>query len=327
MNKGKETYQNIPLPDGLSNAVSDGLKRGRRRMYRKWYTGIGSLAAACVVAGVALFVFSGDGIRTPGQDNASGNTPSTARIVPEPEADPGQTPMTIPAVSDNEVGPVDSADPDVSAETPEYTQPSSIKVYGTVSEITDGQILLEDADGMSPYPSILLNLSENTYILGATDFAEKALADLNVGDYLIAYVSPMMTRSIPPMSNAALIFCDIPQDTGAPEYAQITDVYADDEGNMQITTDRDLVLNVTEDTVVQLFGSDETLTTGGLQIGDSILIRYSFMTMSIPAQTNPEAIVLMPQNQDSMIGDMQPEIIAPAEGETAPPIDQPASPQ
>ena len=29
MNKGKENYQNIPLPDGLSDAVQKGLKKGK----------------------------------------------------------------------------------------------------------------------------------------------------------------------------------------------------------------------------------------------------------------------------------------------------------
>ena len=36
MNKGKENYQNIPLPDGLSDAVRKGIKKGKRHMEKKW---------------------------------------------------------------------------------------------------------------------------------------------------------------------------------------------------------------------------------------------------------------------------------------------------
>ena len=46
MNKGKENYNNIPLPDGLSDAIRTGMDRGQKYTTKKWITGFGSLAAA-----------------------------------------------------------------------------------------------------------------------------------------------------------------------------------------------------------------------------------------------------------------------------------------
>ena len=48
MNKGKESYNNIPLPDSLSASIQKGLDRGKRYTEKKWITGFGSLAAACL---------------------------------------------------------------------------------------------------------------------------------------------------------------------------------------------------------------------------------------------------------------------------------------
>ena len=71
MNKGKENYQNIPLPDGLSDAVQKGLKKGKRHMEKKWIAAIGTLAAACVLGFVVLRGLPAS-LRTPqGSDAAS----------------------------------------------------------------------------------------------------------------------------------------------------------------------------------------------------------------------------------------------------------------
>lgn len=50
MNKGKESYNNIPLPDSLSASIQKGLDRGKRYTEKKWITGFGSLAAAACVS-------------------------------------------------------------------------------------------------------------------------------------------------------------------------------------------------------------------------------------------------------------------------------------
>ena len=49
MNKGKESYNNIPLPDSLSASIQKGLDRGKRYTEKKWITGFGSLAASLPV--------------------------------------------------------------------------------------------------------------------------------------------------------------------------------------------------------------------------------------------------------------------------------------
>ncbi|HJA92554.1 MAG TPA: hypothetical protein H9717_05495 [Candidatus Eisenbergiella merdipullorum] len=286
MNKGKENYQNIPLPDGLSNAVQKGIKKGKRHMEKKWIAAIGTLAAACVLGFVVLRVLPAD-LRTPQEGDAA----SQSRMVPSD----GQTPeaaafTAAETATDDSTEPASPEDPTAAVEN---TAPSSIRVYGTVTQIEDGQILLENDEEGAAYPQVLLNLTEDTLILSGTDCSERSLSDIAVGDTLCADISPAMTRSIPPMANAFAVFCEIPEDAAVPAYAQITDISTGDDGYLRITTDQDLILIPGEDTSVLSLDGSKTLSVSDLAAGDTILVRYSIMTMSIPAQTSPEEIRLV----------------------------------
>ena len=291
MNKGKENYQNIPLPDGLSDAVQKGLKKGRRHMEKKWITAIGTLAAACVLGFVVLKVLP-DNLRTP-QENA----PSAQSRLASPQD--GQTPEAAAYSAEEDpsgASPASMGTPseDSSEAAVQEAAPSSIRVSGTVAQIDEeGRILLENKEEGAAYPQVLLNVTDDTLILSGADCSEKALSDIAVGDILYADISPAMTRSLPPIANAFTLFCEISEDAAVPVYGTITDVSFDGEGGLRITTDQDLILNTTEDAPVLSLDNSQTLSASALMAGDTILIQYSFMTMSIPAQTNPDEIRLV----------------------------------
>ena len=296
MNKGKENYQNIPLPDGLSDAVQKGLKKGKRHMEKKWIAAIGTLAAACVLGFVVLRVLPVS-LRTPQGSDAA----SQSRMAPSD----GQTPEAA-AFTATETAAGDSTETDPSAASPEdstaaveNTASSSIRVYGTVTQIENGQILLENDEEGAAYPQVLLNLTEDTLILSGEDCSQKTLSDIAVGDTLYADISPAMTRSLPPMANAFTVFCEIPEDSAVPTYAQITDISTDDDGTLRITTDQELILIPGEDTSVLSLDGGETLAASDLAVGDTILAKYQIMTMSIPAQTSPEEIRLVAKASDT----------------------------
>ena len=296
MNKGKENYQSIPLPDGLSDAVQKGLKKGKRHMEKKWIAAIGTLAAACVLGFVVLRVLPASLRTLQGSDAAS-----QSRMAPSD----GQTPeaaaftATETAAGDSTETAPSAASPEDSTAAVENTAPSSIRVYGTVTQIENGQILLENDEEGAAYPQVLLNLTEDTLILSGEDCSQKTLSDIAVGDTLYADISPAMTRSLPPMANAFTVFCEIPEDSAVPTYAQITDISTDDDGTLRITTDQDLILIPGEDTAVLSLDGGETLAASDLAVGDTILAKYQIMTMSIPAQTSPEEIRLVAKASDT----------------------------
>ncbi len=297
MNKGKENYQNIPLPDGLSDAVQKGLKKGKRHMEKKWIAAIGTLAAACVLGFVVLRVLPSNNLRTPQE----GDVTSQSRVAPSDDQTPQAAAFAAPETTAEDSTETDpsAASPEDSTAAVENTAPSSIRVYGTVTQIENGQILLENDEEGAAYPQVLLNLTEDTLILSGEDCSQKTLSDIAVGDALYADISPAMTRSLPPMANAFTVFCEIPEDSAVPTYAQITDISTDDDGTLRITTDQELILIPGEDTSVLSLDGGETLATSDLAVGDTILAKYQIMTMSIPAQTSPEEIRLVAKASDT----------------------------
>ena len=68
---------------------------------------------------------------------------------------------------------------------------------------------------------IILNITDTTRILDAVTLEEKTLADINEKEIIYAYTSPVMTRSLPPISNAEYILINIPADFGIPSYENI----------------------------------------------------------------------------------------------------------
>lgn len=180
------------------------------------------------------------------------------------------------------------------AALPEATMPSSIQVYGTVTEINGNQVMLENDNQDDPYSRIVLNINEDTLILTATDCIPKKLKDLKVGETLYAYVSPMMTRSLPPISNAELVICQVPEDMAAPTYATITEITAMNDGIPAFVTDRDIIYFIGEDTVIKTLDGKKELTAADLTPGTKVLAWYQIMTMSIPAQTTPDEIRVLP---------------------------------
>ena len=189
--------------------------------------------------------------------------------------------------------PVGNATGDTSA-LPEATMPSSIQVYGTVTEINGNQVMLENDNQNDPYSRIVLNINEDTLILTATDCIPKKLKDLKVGETLYAYVSPMMTRSLPPISNAELVICQVPEDMAAPTYATITEITSMNDGTPAYVTDRDIIYFIGENTVIKTLDGKKELTAADLTPGTKVLAWYQIMTMSIPAQTTPDEIRVLP---------------------------------
>ena len=293
MNKGKENYQNIPLPDGLSDAVQKGLKKGRRHMEKKWITAIGTLAAACVLGFVVLKVLP-DNLRTP-QENA----PSAQSRLASPQD--GQTPEAAAYSAEEDpsgASPASMGTPseDSSEAAVQEAAPSSIRVSGTVAQIDEeGRILLENKEEGAAYPQVLLNVTDDTLILSGADCSEKTLSDIAEGDILYADISPAMTRSIPPMANAFVVFCETQEDTTVPTYAVITDIQTSEDGQTTIITDQDLVLLPGTDTKILSLEGNSALPLSDLNIGDAILARFSIMTASLPAQASPDSIWVIGQ--------------------------------
>ena len=170
----------------------------------------------------------------------------------------------------------------------------SPRVWGTVVELGDNTIHLQNSNDQDPYNDIVLHVSEDTRILDAVTGAEKTFADLRKDETLYAYVSPVMTLSLPPQTTAELILCNIPADFGVPSYLQVESVTVSSDGNVDVLTNEALILHL--DATTELLDNPDGAYTEptDLKPGDKVLAWYDMVAESYPAQTWPSKIMTFP---------------------------------
>ena len=106
----------------------------------------------------------------------------------------------------------------VADEAPAYLAP--VRVWGTVTRLENGAILLKNSDENDPYREVILHLAETTPVVDAVTGLplDRELKD---GEVIYAWVGPAMTLSLPPQATAEVVVANIPADFGAPQYYQV----------------------------------------------------------------------------------------------------------
>mgnify|MGYP000887539359 CR=1 FL=1 len=101
----------------------------------------------------------------------------------------------------------------------------------------DGRLSIDNQSGVSNSGEIILNVSdEETYILDAVSGLPIKLEDIKDGDTIYAYIGPAMTMSLPPMTNADVIFANIPADAKVPDYVEVKSMITDASTSKSVLT-------------------------------------------------------------------------------------------
>lgn len=118
--------------------------------------------------------------------------------------------------------------------------PQSVRIYGPVTKLEDGRLSIDNQSGMSTSGEIILNVSaEHTYILDAMSGLPVKAEDIKDGDTIYAYIGPAMTMSLPPMTNAEVIFANLPADAKAPDYVEVKSMITDAATSKSVLTAAD----------------------------------------------------------------------------------------
>ena len=118
--------------------------------------------------------------------------------------------------------------------------PQSVRIYGPVTKMEDGRLSIDNQSGMSTSGEIILNVADDmTYILDAMTGLPVALEDMKDGDTIYAYIGPAMTMSLPPMTNAVMIFTNLPADAKAPDYVEVKSMVTDAGTSKSVLTAAD----------------------------------------------------------------------------------------
>lgn len=178
---------------------------------------------------------------------------------------------------------------------------SSVYVWGRATLQGEKSVYLENSNEGSVYSKIVLHVSDDTIIVDAVTGAAKTYADLKEGENLQAWVSPAMTRSIPPQTNAYIILCNIPADYIPPRYAQVQGVNEREDGGLDVLTSDSVILHLNKDTELLGYKTKEVPALESIQPGMMLLSWYSKVALSMPAQTTPSKVVPLFNTYDGYV--------------------------
>ena len=156
------------------------------------------------------------------------------------------------------------------AATPGQTLDSVMRMHGTITEINDDMITIQDTQSNQ---SVALIVRWDTEILNGRNGEDVDLNRLHVGDELTAYYSPISTRSLPPQSKAyALVMGNGEHDA---IYMKVNEVEKVKDGVRILNSNNDVYV-----TIPKAVEDD----ANELKKGDAILVWYDFMALSMPGQ-------------------------------------------
>ena len=212
--------------------------------------------------------------------------------------------------------PADPAQADTAA-TQEETLPDSVSYYGQIQEIgRDEQGTITRLRLTSEvYGEYVMNISSSTVWIDSGNYSASDPSDLEVGESVYVYHSPVSTRSLPPQSAAYAVVRNFPQDISAAKYQEVEAVTQNEDGSATITTNNGgLWLTVEADASVTTYAGEKA-SLADLQVGSHVMAWYDIVLLSYPGQAGTDQLMLLPGAVEERDGEAA-ETSVPAETTT-----------
>ncbi len=166
------------------------------------------------------------------------------------------------------------------------------KITAITAETTEeGEFLtITTGEGID---GIVFTTSASTVVYDAKDGSVKTAKDLTEGMEITAVMpaNSIMTMSIPPMTPSAMGFVI---------NAEGTSVMVGKFNDELVNEENKLALNISEETsIVSITGTKQVLTAEDIK-GNDCLVIYGATTKSIPAQTSPIKVVILPTAENEL---------------------------
>lgn len=181
----------------------------------------------------------------------------------------------------------------------EETIHSKLYVWGKVEAVGTNRIQIINSTDSSN--DCILNIGEDTVIIDAVTGTPVALDSLKRFDRISAYVSSAMTRSLPPITNAYVVFVNIPEDYRVPRYIEVGEVLESNDDSVKLlTADNTLIATfLKEDTEMFAYKTKNILGLDDIHVKDEFIVWYEVEMLSMPGQaTMVKAMKLPEKKQD-----------------------------
>ena len=153
---------------------------------------------------------------------------------------------------------------------------------GVILEVQDNLLVIK---GEGHHNLVAAVVTENTYLLNGKNGKDKKLSSFKVGKEVTVYYSPKMTRSIPPQAEAyAVVLGDNSEKMG--KFFKVEEVTMS-EDNTYVS-----VIN-TNESLIATVDKKANKNFAEIKAGDNLMVWYDMMTMSLPARTNANKVVIL----------------------------------
>lgn len=170
---------------------------------------------------------------------------------------------------------------------------------GTIKQLVNEEgltrinITIKNTDGEET--EIALNISEDTLFLDNETGFPSSIDNLKVGDEIYAYYSAIMTKSLPPQSNASYIITNIKDNKSVAKPMTVAEIQENEDGSVRILSDDNMYLiTIMPDKPISPFKTKNIVTVSDIKVGSRIAVWFDIMTMSIPAQAASNKTVILP---------------------------------
>ena len=151
---------------------------------------------------------------------------------------------------------------------------------GKIVEVNENMIVVKGEHNI-----IAAMITDDTYLLNGKNGKAKKLSSFKVGKEVTVYHSPKMTRSIPAQSAAyAVVLGDDSEKMG--KFFKVEEVNMS-EDNTYVS-----VIN-TNESLIATVDKKANKNFAEIKAGDNLMVWYDMMTMSLPARTNANKVVIL----------------------------------
>ena len=151
---------------------------------------------------------------------------------------------------------------------------------GKIVEVNENMIVVKGEHNI-----IAAIITDDTYLLNGKNGKAKKLSSFKVGKEVTVYHSPKMTRSIPAQSEAfAIVLGDNSEKMG--KFFKVEEVTMSEDKTYVS------VIN-TNESLIATVDKKANKNFAEIKAGDNLMVWYDMMTMSLPARTNANKVVIL----------------------------------
>lgn len=161
------------------------------------------------------------------------------------------------------------------ADTQESVQQvnTPVRIWGPVLQVSQDQISIDNRSETSLRGEIVITIDQSgTRILDAETGEPENWTELERDEAVFVYIEPAMALSLPPVVNASLILCDIPDDLRIPDYVTVSAMEETADGNFLLTAESGMQFSVNKNCEIMPYLTRNRVLIEDIQSGSSCLI-------------------------------------------------------